>query len=139
MDRAPESPRQGQDRKEAQPGRPQAQARCLATGTQDGRGGARETLTGAKGQIKALNLIESKDYDILIAGHGFLTGKSAITESKEYFALLNTRIREAIDDGIEASEITNLIKMEEFKDKAMFEILNKTNVSKAFYEVEFEE
>ncbi|RLA78019.1 MAG: MBL fold metallo-hydrolase, partial [Epsilonproteobacteria bacterium] len=67
------------------------------------------------------------------------TDKSAISESKEYFNLLNKRIRAALDEGVDASEITNLIKMEEFKNKAMYDILNQTNVSKAFYELEFEE
>jgi len=37
------------------------------------------------GQIKAINLIETKDYNVLIPGHGFLTDKSAINESKKYF------------------------------------------------------
>jgi len=91
------------------------------------------------GQIKAINLIESKDYDVLIAGHGLITDKSAINEAKQYFTLLKQKIKVAIDDGVDAEDLAQIVKMSEFKDKAMFDILNPANVSRAFYELEFEE
>lgn len=91
------------------------------------------------GQIKAINLIESKDYDTLIVGHGFLTDKTAIDEAKQYFTSMKRQIKKALDEGVEASDILNIVKMEQFKDKAMFKLLNPINVTRGFDEIEFEE
>lgn len=88
------------------------------------------------GQIKALELIDSKDWEILVPGHGYIIDKTAADESKLYFKLLKERVLKAIEDDVDSIDVLELIKMEEFKDKAMYKFLNKQNVMQAYEELE---
>ena len=88
------------------------------------------------GQIKALDMMSKLDWKVLVAGHGYITGKNAMDESKLYFKLLKERILKAIEDGVDATEINDVVKLEEFKDKAMYDILNAHNVGFAYEELE---
>jgi cyclase len=88
------------------------------------------------GQLKALDLIKSKDWDVLVPGHGFITDKTATDESTLYFNLLKDRILQAIEDGVDASEITEKVTLPEFKDKNMYNILNSGNVFRSYGELE---
>ncbi len=88
------------------------------------------------GQLKALDLIKSKDWDVCVPGHGFNTGKTALDESILYFTLMKDRILKAIEDGVEATEINEVVKLEEFKDKGLYDVLNSNNVSRSFEELE---
>ncbi len=88
------------------------------------------------GQIKALEMMEKLAWDIMIPGHGFIVDKTAMDESKLYFKLLKSRVLEAIENDVEATEINEVVILKEFKDKAMYEILNPRNVSSAFDELE---
>ncbi|RLA73909.1 MAG: MBL fold metallo-hydrolase [Epsilonproteobacteria bacterium] len=90
------------------------------------------------GQIKAIKAIEKKDYDILIAGHGKIYDKNAINESKRYFHLLNKRIPKAIGNGVDAADINKVVKLKEYKDKALYDDLNAKNISQAYTEIEFQ-
>ena len=89
------------------------------------------------GQLKAHQIIQSKDWNILIAGHGFITDKTAMDESSQYFKLLKERVAKALEDDVEADEVTKLIKMQEFEDKAMYKELNARNILDAYLELEF--
>lgn len=89
------------------------------------------------GQLHALEAIQAEDWDILIAGHGFDISKSAINESVEYFTLLKQRVLEAVDEDTGLEGVNEFVKMNEFKDKAMFNLLNSLNVSDAYSELEF--
>ncbi len=91
------------------------------------------------GQLKAHKLIKSKEWNILIAGHGFITDKTAMDESSQYFTLLKERVAKALEDDVEAAEITKLVKMKEFEDKAMYKELNARNVLDAYLELELVE
>ncbi len=91
------------------------------------------------GSLKALDMINSKKWDILVAGHGFDTSKTATDEYVQYFTLLKQRIMKAVEDDVGADEVTNIIKMEEFKDKAMYDEVNSRNVFDAYGELEFYE
>lgn len=92
------------------------------------------------GSLKALDMINEKDWDHLVAGHGFDTSKSAIDETTQYFSLLKERILEAIDNDTMGSEINKVITMDEFKEKALYdELNNNNNVYDAFRELEFYE
>jgi len=88
------------------------------------------------GQIKALDMMSKLDWKVLVAGHGYITGEKAMDESKLYFKLLKERILKAIDDGVDATEITAKVTLPEFKDKAMYDILNAHNVGFAYEELE---
>ncbi|MGB6020251.1 MAG: MBL fold metallo-hydrolase [Sulfurimonadaceae bacterium] len=88
------------------------------------------------GQLKALDLIKSKDWDVCVPGHGFNTSKTALDESVQYFTLMKDRILKAIDDGVEATEINEVVTLPEFKDKGLYDVLNSNNVSRSFDELE---
>ena len=89
------------------------------------------------GTLKAIDLINSYDWNTLIAGHGTITDKKATDFTTKYFTLLKTRVLEAIEAGITADEISKVVTMDEFKDIAMFDELNSRNVFYAFRELEF--
>lgn len=91
------------------------------------------------GQLKAIEMIRSRDWDVLVPGHGFDVGKSALDEAERYFTLLYERISKALEDDVEMTEIGSVVTMDEFKDKAMFKVLNGQNVADAFTEIEFAE
>ena len=89
------------------------------------------------GTLKAIDLINSYDWNTLIAGHGTITDKKATDYTTKYFTLLKTRVLEAIEAGITADEISKIVTMDDFKDVAMFDELNSRNVFDAFRELEF--
>lgn len=91
------------------------------------------------GQLKALDMINSKDWNYLIPGHGFDTSKNAIKETEQYFKLLKERVLEAVEEDVGVGSVTTLVKLEEFKDKALYKMLNKRNVFEAYKELEFYE
>ncbi|MEA2018323.1 MAG: MBL fold metallo-hydrolase [Campylobacterota bacterium] len=91
------------------------------------------------GQLKALETISKYDFNVLVPGHGFDTTKNAIDESIHYFDLLKERVLSAVEEDVGLEGVTKFVKMVEFKDKAMFDILNSGNVLKAYSELEFYE
>ena len=91
------------------------------------------------GTLKAIDMIKSKDWDYLVAGHGLDTSKTAINDTVEYFSLLKQRVLEAIENETMGAEITKVVTMDEFKDKPLYGELNSKNVYDAFRELEFYE
>jgi len=88
------------------------------------------------GQLKALDMMEKLDWKVLVPGHGLITDATAIDEARLYFKLTKERILKAIENDVDATEITDKVKLEEFKDKAMYDILNAHNIGFAFDELE---
>ena len=88
------------------------------------------------GQLKAIETVKSMEWNVCVPGHGFITDKTAADESAKYFTLLHDRIIDALDNDVEATEITEVVKLEEFKDAAMYDMLNSNNVSAAYTELE---
>jgi glyoxylase-like metal-dependent hydrolase (beta-lactamase superfamily II) len=91
------------------------------------------------GQIKALEMMKELDWNVLVPGHGFITDKTAMDESDLYFKLLKERVMKAIEDDVDGTEINEVVKLKEFKDKKMYDILNAHNVGFAFEELEMAE
>jgi len=91
------------------------------------------------GALKAIEMINSKKWDILIPGHGIDTSKTATDEIVKYFTLLKQRVMQAIENEITGNEITKVVTMEEFKNKALYDELNSRNVYDAYRELEFYE
>ena len=89
------------------------------------------------GQLKALEMMKAKEYDTFIPGHGLEMGKDAIKDAEKYFTLLHERIKQALENEVEMTELAEIIPMDEFKDRAMFKALNGQNVQEAFTELEF--
>jgi len=88
------------------------------------------------GQLAALELIKSKEWDVLVPGHGFNTGKTAMDESMKYFTQMKDQILAALDNDVEATEINEVVTLPDFKDKNMYDILNSNNVSRSYTELE---
>ncbi len=90
-------------------------------------------------QIKALENMKKYDWDILVPGHGYDVSKKAMDESIQYFSLLKKRVLEAVEEDTGIDGVNKFVNMDEFKDKAMFKLLNTGNVSNAYSELEFYE
>jgi len=88
------------------------------------------------GQLKALDMLKKLDWKVLVPGHGFITDGTAMNEAEQYFTLTKERILKALEDDIDATEITEKVTLPEFKDKAMYDILNAQNIGFAFDELE---
>jgi len=88
------------------------------------------------GQLKAIDTVKSMQWDVCVPGHGLITDKTAADESTLYFTLLKDRVMAALDDDVEATEINEVVTLPEFKDKAMYDMLNSNNVSAAYTELE---
>jgi len=88
------------------------------------------------GELKAIKFFRSLEWDVLVPGHGLITDKTALDETELYFTLMKERVSKAIEDDVDATEITDKVKLEEFKDKAMYDLLNSRNVGYAFDELE---
>jgi glyoxylase-like metal-dependent hydrolase (beta-lactamase superfamily II) len=88
------------------------------------------------GQLKALAMMKKLDWKIMVPGHGFITDGTAMDEADMYFTLTKERVLKAIDEGVDATEINEVVKLIEFKDKAMYDILNAHNIGFAFDELE---
>ncbi|MCK5854531.1 MAG: MBL fold metallo-hydrolase [Sulfurovaceae bacterium] len=88
------------------------------------------------GQLKALAMMQELDWKIMIPGHGIITDGRAMDEAKMYFNLTKDRVLAAIEDDVDATEINEVVKLIEFKDKAMYDILNAHNIGFAFDELE---
>jgi len=91
------------------------------------------------GQIKALDKIDSMKWNHLVAGHGYDTSLNATKEIRKYFTLLKVRILSAIEDEVDAENISKIVTINEFKNLPMFNIFNSRNVFDAFEELEFYE
>jgi len=87
------------------------------------------------GELKAIKFFRSLEWDVLVPGHGLITDKTALDETEQYFTLMKERVSKALEDDVDATEITEKVK-EEFKDKAMYDLLNARNVGYAFDELE---
>lgn len=91
------------------------------------------------GSLKALEQIQQKQWDVLVPGHGTDTSKTAANEITNYFTQLKIQVLNAIKNDVMAADISKTVTLEEFKDKAMYEELNKRNVFDAYQELEFYE
>jgi len=91
------------------------------------------------GQLEAHKQLNATGWQVLVPGHGTIVNKDAIKESAQYFALLKERVTKAVDDEIGAGEVSKVVTLPEFKDKAMYKELNRRNVFEAYSELEFAE
>ncbi len=91
------------------------------------------------GQIKAHSQLNATGWEVLVPGHGMIVGKDALKESEQYFTLMKERVIKAIDNDIGAEDISKVVTLPEFKNKAMYKELNRRNVFEAYSELEFAE
>jgi len=91
------------------------------------------------GSLKAIEMIEAIDADVIITGHGYVTDKTAVKHQKEYLLALKEGVQDAIDNDISIDEVTKRVKLEQFKDMNLYKELNSRNVFEAYRELEFYE
>lgn len=89
------------------------------------------------GMLKAVDLVKSKDWNILVPGHGFDTTETAPNETEQYYSLLKQRVMKAVEDEIGVGSVSSVVLMEEFKDMPFYDVFNKRNVFDAYSELEF--
>jgi len=89
------------------------------------------------GQLKAIEMIRAKEWNNLVAGHGFITDKSALDEADRYFSFMYETVKKALEDEVELTDLVPNEIMKEFKDKAMFNALNGQNFNEAYTELDF--
>ena len=88
------------------------------------------------GQINALTAIQSREWDHLVPGHGFITDNTAADEAVLYFSLVKDRVLDGIDEEIHPDYITKAVTLEEFRDKDLYYLLSPGNVFRAYEELE---
>jgi len=88
------------------------------------------------GELMAIEMMNNLEWEVLAPGHGLITDKTAMDETIQYFTLMKERVQAAMEDGADSTDITDKVKLEEFKDKAMYDILNARNVGYAYDEFE---
>jgi len=91
------------------------------------------------GQLKAHAMINTTEWKVLVPGHGYDTSSHAMEESSLYFKLLKERVGKAVEDDIGADQVTKVVTLPEFKEKAMYNVVNKRNIFDAYQELEFAE
>jgi len=89
------------------------------------------------GQLKAIEMIREKEWNNLVAGHGFITDKTALDEAERYFKTMYESVTKALEEEVELTDLEPNEIMKEFKDKAMFRALNGQNYNEAYTELEF--
>jgi len=92
------------------------------------------------GSIEALKQIDALHPKVIIGGHGYNTGANATEMFKKYLTEMKKEVLEALDDDVSIEEITKKVRMPEFKDMDLYDVLHKRNVFEAYRELEmFEE
>ena len=91
------------------------------------------------GQLKAIKMINQTGWKTLIPGHGLNISETAIDEAKQYFTLLKERVLEAVEEDVGVSGVNDFVKLDEYKNKAMYKELNNRNIFDAYSELEFYE
>jgi len=89
------------------------------------------------GQLKAIEMMRAKEWNNLVAGHGFITDKTALNEADRYFKLIYESVKNALENDEELTDLVPNEIMKEFKDKAIFKALNGQNYNEAYTELDF--
>ncbi len=90
------------------------------------------------GWIKILEKIKEMDLNIIVGGHGELSDISALDMTYNYLKELRTEVLEALDKEIEIDEAVEKIKMQKYKDIALYELMHRQNVEVTYRMMEWE-
>ncbi|HEY9190742.1 MAG TPA: MBL fold metallo-hydrolase [Sulfurovum sp.] len=88
------------------------------------------------GSLKALDLIDSFQADVIVGGHGYATDANATQPFKRYLVEMKKQILEALEEDVGIDEITKRVVMPEYKDMNLYDVLHRRNVFDAYTELE---
>lgn len=91
------------------------------------------------GSIEALKHIDALHPKVVIGGHGYKTDANATKMLGKYLTEMKKEILKALDDDISIEQITTRVKIPEFKDINLYDVLHKRNVFEAYRELEMYE
>ncbi len=106
------------------------------TSNRDGQVLAENDEGEPEGQIPALEAIKARDWNNIVPGHGFIVDNTGADEAVDYFEFIKIRVLAAIDAGVDQSNITKTVTLEEYRDKDLFYLLSPGNVYRAYEELE---
>jgi len=92
-----------------------------------------------EGQIPALEMINARDWNNIVPGHGFIVNNHGADEAVQYFDFIKVRVLQAIEDEVEQGDITKVVTLEEYRDKDLYYLLSPGNVYRAYEELEMYE
>jgi cyclase len=91
------------------------------------------------GWIAELETIRSIPLQHLIGGHGDRTDTAAADFTYRYLVALRDRVREAIENDTGIAEATKSIRLDAFRNAALYDIMHKQNVEAAYRMLEWED
>jgi cyclase len=109
------------------------------TSNRDGQVWALNDEDEPEGQIPALESINSRDWNYIVPGHGFIVDRTGADEAVDYFEYIKVRVLAAIDAGVSQDDVTKVVTLDEYRDKDLFYLLSPGNVYRAFEELEMYE
>jgi cyclase len=91
------------------------------------------------GWIAALEQIRSMPLKHIIGGHGGRTDNAAADFTYGYLVALRDRVREAIENDAGIAEATKSIRLDAFRNAALYDIMHMQNVEAAYRMLEWED
>ncbi len=92
------------------------------------------------GWLEALAKISNLNWKVLVPGHGSLKlANESLKGTRGYLQELKDEVSKALDKDVEFDEITKVVTLSKYKNLAMYDILNKRNILKAYQLLELED
>ncbi len=89
--------------------------------------------------IDELESIKAGNYSYIIGGHGTLVNHKAVDFTYNYLVELKKELLKALDDGLDIEDAIEAIKMEEYLNTPMYELLHRQNIETAYRTLEWEQ
>lgn len=90
------------------------------------------------GWIKALETLDSLHAKHVIGGHGQRTDDKAHLPTTVYMNQIHSKVKNAIDSGKGIDETMNSVQLDEYKNYALYETMQRLNVESAYRVIEWE-
>ena len=91
------------------------------------------------GWIAALEAVRALPLTHVIGGHGNRTDAAATEMTYRYLVQLRDRVRDAIANGVGIAEATKSIRLDAFRDTALYDAMHAQNVEAAYRMLEWED
>jgi len=88
------------------------------------------------GSLKALDLIDSMQAQVIVGGHGYVTDANATVSLRRYLSEMKKQILEALSNDVSIDQITKHVTMPEYKNMKLYDVLHDRNVFEAYRELE---